>query len=1067
MKALKAAIVGILVISAFARGAGISETQKDSIATLYEILLAIYENDPSQLPDEPNEILGLEVSLDPRDQLALELFKLIRYEMDPNSRPEEAEISSMNIDDSLSFSECCEANSLSFIEIEGISGLRSLCTAEAPEELTGPLGSCILENKTYRITELPLQIEGHVVIPAGTRLIAPYDPNHPVIEVLPGGLLDTGKAAFYTEEEYPDILPPVEIVPEDPNIQFYHNNVGIYVHRGADRKTRIENIIIENCIAGLVIDEALDYPLRQVITVGCYDGVQVYAPAGITDCLFWYNGSVYYDIFGYPGSGIYVWMDWEGDTPEVAIDRTTVYSADVALYIEGGIDDPNATDPNDVVPSVRVVNSCLSGSGFFGVYQSPGEGMIEVQYCGFGGNYLNTNIALPLTGCLELADIPFYNRPEDWKKLYIEPESWLIDAGYGMATDGMGVGHDRPDTGVMDIGCHYALGLSGGYGIQSSAADFNWDGVVDEADLALMDMCMGAVTDPNIVRLDGNYDSRVNLPDFGRFATDYGYCGDPNFCTNNDPNCMRSDFNGDDWVDIEDLAILAEHWLAVVFDEYRICSLCNLHTGGDPNDPNAPDGREVIDANDMAAFMAEWGVSTDIECRIAFETADSNSVEPNQLSGVITIHVEDCLPSTWMFVQVDGMPAGETYADTGMPLFTIPTYEFSNGYHLLTIGGYTHQDGCWIQEFPAIFDNRLYYASIPDMYEPNEVYEITGYFDDGTVEISTDPNTSTVSDNGYIKHSSIINTASAEATLTYENGMSAETQTVSLMAAIDMSKKDPNVYRAWIIAPFEDANDDFNVTLETIRTSLKNRSISYDELIGKNANWDNISIALRGDNLNYVYWIGHTNSRIGETRNLKREVIEGEEGVNRTNFKCWDKGKFWGYSVGKIFSCLQSDRLTNPPVLDSLPNNWEAEGHSMWSLRLWKTNTIKEFWAIGCETGLEWQNAGITHNYNDMAAAIGAYYSDQQGNYFHVYMGNRTPVWFGGLLDQSLSYPNAIAHVIQRHTYHDLEDALVNGPLNSNERTAVWGIDLDKNGLTDNVLQWWPVDTKLDWINFY
>jgi hypothetical protein len=590
---------------------------------------------------------------------------------------------------------------------------------EAAEELTGPLGSCILENKTYRITELPLQIEGHVVIPAGTRLIAPYDPNHPVIEVLPGGLLDTGKAAFYTEEEYPDILPPVEIVPEDPNIQFYHNNVGIYVHRGADRKTRIENIIIENCIAGLVIDEALDYPLRQVITVGCYDGVQVYAPAGITDCLFWYNGSVYYDIFGYPGTGIYVWMDWEGDTPDVAIDRTTVYSADVALYIEGGIDDPNATDPNHVVPSVRVINSCLTGSGFFGVYQSPGEAMIDVRYCGFGGNYSNTNIDLPLTGCLELADIPFYNRPEDWKKLYIKPGSWLIDGGYGMATDGTGVGHDRPDTGVMDIGCHYSLGLSGGFGIQSSPADFNWDGVVDELDLALMDMCMGAVTDPNIVRLDGNYDSRVNLPDFGLFATDYGYCGDPNFCTNTDPNCTRSDFNGDDWVDIEDLAILAEQWLAVVFDEYRLCSLCNLYTGMDPNDPNAPAGCEVIDANDMAAFMAEWGTLYSSDPNIMIEPSVSR----------LSVAVGNPAPAWKISAFLDEELVGEwEEGGLGSTAFDADLTRYGPGSHRLKIVRNINY-GLEITEQIITDPNSigLYFADIPDTFEPNEPYCIRGF----------------------------------------------------------------------------------------------------------------------------------------------------------------------------------------------------------------------------------------------------------------------------------------------------------------------------------------------------
>jgi hypothetical protein len=524
----------------------------------------------------------------------------------------------------------------------------------------------------------------------------------------------------------------------------------------------------------------------------------------------------------------------------------------------------------------------------------------------------------------------------------------------------------------MDIGCHYSLGLSGGYGIQSSAADFNWDGVVD----------------------------------------------------------------------LEDVVILAEQWLAVVFDEYRLCSLCNLHTGGDPNDPNAPDGREVIDANDMAAFMAEWGVSTDIECRIAFETADSNSVEPNQLSGVITIHVEDCLPSTWMFVQVDGMPAGETYADTGMPLFTIPTYEFSNGYHLLTIGGYTHQDGCWIQEFPAIFDNRLYYASIPDMYEPNEVYEVTGFFEGGTVEISTDPNSSTVSDNGYIHHSAVISTPSgAEATLSYEDGQSSEIQTYGLLASVDLSKKDPNSWRAVIIAPCEDINDAVedphqpdNRLISAIRETLEQANIPYEFLLEKNANWDNIRLALTGPNLNYVYWIGHMNSYVGT--------------VQRTSFMCWNKRRFRRDEPSTVISWVRSD---DPAHVPALPGDWDTRGHSMWTLRLWQSKQIKEFWAIGCESS----------RLTDMAQAVGVYHYLDGQHHTHIYVGNKIDVTPGGAKNLIIGYPSALSKIIRRHRTTHLGNALVTNDLEPYELYALWGNDRDKDGSADNTLQWWPSDIEL------
>lgn len=1065
----------------FADVSVLTNDQEAQLETIFQILQYIYEDNLSAIPSDANDIAALETSTESRDQLAFALFGMIdairngeldlTADMEADSVIAIEEPSVISEESISSFAAEVNMGNELFLAPDLALGFEttSMFTMESVEELSGPLDSCIIPGGTYLITSLPLQIEGHVVICAGATLIAPFDPNNPVIEVMPGGLLETGKAAYYDSGDDPNILSSVKIVPEDPNIIYNHNTVGIYIHRGTDPKTRIENVIVENCTAGIVIDEALEYPIRNVITYGCYDGIQVYAPARIMDCQFWNNGSVWIGPFGYAGTGIYVSLDWDEDEPEVAIDRTTIYFADVALYIEGGSTDPNNNEPNQVVPTVTVINSALTGGMYYGLYQSPGEASIDVQYCAFGGNYDTSNIGLPFTGCVDVYSNPFYNREEDWEKLYVLPWSELIDAGYGMATDGTGVSPDRPDMGLMDIGCHFPLGISGGFGIPSSPADFNGDGIVDELDLGLINACLGATDDPNLLRMDFNYDSWINMPDYAFLAYDYGYCGDPNICTNSDPNCARSDFDGDDDVDMADLAILCEFWLTPVFDDYRVCSLCNLHTGIDPNDPNGLSGDHIIDQRDMDIFMADWGKTTQFECSVSFTSADGNSLEPNQLSDIVKINIEESPSSTWTFIQVDGMPVEQRYADGGMPSpFMLPTYAFANGSHMLTLGGYTSEDGCWIQKFPMVFDNQLYFASISDTYEPNELYEITGFFDDGTVEISTDPNASTTSDTGYIEHASIISTPTAEATLTFNNGVSIETQTVSLLAAVDMSKKDPNSYRALIIAPFDNANDDFEATLEAIRTALSNKGISYMELIEKNANWNNISIALRGNNLNYVYWIGHTNSRIGEKRNLVFEVIEGEEGVSRTNFKCWEKRRFWpDSSEGRIFSCLSSDGITQPSVPEALPDDWETSGHSMWSLRLWETKTIKEFWAIGCETGLEWQNAGNTYStINDMASAVGAYYTDQQGNYVHVYMGNRTPVWFGGLLDQSLSYPNAIAHIIQRHTNHDLEDALINGPQNSNERKAVWGIDLDRDGLTDNVLQWWPKNSKLDWIYF-
>lgn len=1087
----------------------LSREQQESVSTLFELLFAIYDYDASLVPDEPNEILALETSSDSRDLLAWEIFKLIRYELDPSSKPLE------EIDTAAE--EVTAGSEMDLLSSEGFSTMALLSESEPAVDLTGPLDSCILERQTYRITQLPLEIEGHVVIPAGTRLIAPYDPNSNIIEILPGGLLDMGRASFYSAQDYPDVLPPVEILQEDPNIPFYHNGIGIYVYRGADPRTRIENVEISGCRTGIVIDEALDYPLRQVITTGCYDGLHLYAPGSVIDCQFWYNGSVWYwmseyimahfseymngtlfedpNVADHASVAVYICPDSEAfPYPEISIERTLLDSADVGLYIEGIPINPSLPDPNEMaphLPRVQVKNSCLSLTYFYGLYQSEGQAVVEAEYTAFADNeYYNTNLDLPYTGCFVIGYDPFYSLSENWRRLYVAPSSHLIDAGYGLATDGTGTCHNWPDVGILDIGCHFPLAVSGGFGIASSPSDFNWDGTVDDLDLELMNACMGATDDPNLLRMDFNWDSWINMPDYGVLASYFGCTADPNLPGSYDPNSEWSDFNEDLQVDLEDLATMAEHWLTPVFDEYRICSLCNLHTGPDPNDPNAPTGLHIIDERDRDVFMEDWGHNSIVECTFSFKDSFGSDNEPNSLSDVVTLCLEEYPPSTWMFLRIDGEWAGETYADDSLSvIFEIPTYEYNNGSHVLTIGGYTPDGGCWIQKVPVEFQNWFYLADIPEMYKPEELYKIRGFFDCGILSISADPNVYNMSTDGYMDFQMYITDPNSVITLTYEaeeplllmqgqedfgmvfamSSSGIQTKNVTPKKEVDMSGVDPNSYRALIVAPDEDANDDFQITLEAIRIALDLKGIPYIELLYKNATWDNISIALRGGNLNYVYWIGHTNSQIGEERDpFTKEVLT--EGIHRTNFRIWKINRILPDSQqDRIFSFVKSDNPPEQPNLDPLPDGWDVRGHSMYSLELWKTKKIKEFWAIGCESGVPWENAGsvVYSNglpINDMAGAVGAYYKDQQGNYVHVYIGTRFPVWTGWLMEKYADFPGAIAHIIQRHSNnHNLDDALINGPNGSDEHIAIWGSE----GLDERSIQWWPVNTKRDWIQFY
>jgi len=1031
---------------------GLARAEDDSISSLLSVLQALYEDDPSQIPDDPNEIIALETSPEARDQLAWAVFTMLRSEIDPNFVADKYPVVIEHISQSSEPNEPKDPNKSE----NWVAASPAFLSDEPDGYLSNPLGSCIIPAGTYLIQTLPLEIEGHVVLAAGVKLIAPYDPNHAVIEVMPGGLLDVGRASFYSDQDYPAVLPPVEIGSQDPNIPFCHNFAGIYVHRGAHPATRIQNVTILGCKIGIVLDESLTYPLHNVVAHGCYDGCHVYAPNTIINSEFWYNGAMSEGLFGYVGTGIYVYMDGvQYPYPKAVISQTVTYNGDVGIYIDGMSADPNLPDPGQVYPAVEIVNSCMAANIYCGIYQW-GEGEVTAAYCGFGDNYYNSNLELPYTGCVQLPlyDIPFYLLGQDCR-LYIKPNSYLIDMGYGMAEEGLGTNPDRPDTGIMDIGCHFPVAISGNFGIASSPADFNSDGIVDEADLAFLNACMGATNDPNLLRLDFNYDSRINLPDFAILSYDFGYNNDPNLPGGHDPNSERSDLNGDHWVDLDDIAMMAELWLVPVFDEYRICSLCNI---GQNIDPNEPDSSGVIDVKDYEALMADWGKEVELGFSASFYDKANQPVEPNLLSGVITVQVDEYPVSSWVFAQVDGISAGVAYPyNTIPPAFEIPTYEFSNGNHTVTIGGYTYEGGCWIREIPVQFNNPLYLASIPERYEPNEVYEIRGYFDGGTMQISTDPNTVTISDSGYICHSTMTNSDTAEASLYHENGELSESQYIVFTKAVDLSREDPNSWRAVIIAPCKDANRavedsvlENNRLITAIEETLMNANIPYKKLIGKDAYWDNIKRALTGPKLNYVYWIGHMSSHVGQEIDEKTgKVIK--PGVQRTSFECWDnKGR-----ETSVFSWLKSDSASVP--VPDLPSDWDTKGYSMTSLGLWKTKTIKEFWAIGCKSA----------KFNDMAMAVGTYaYKDTAGHHTHVYIGNTIEIMPGGARNLLQGYPSAISKIIRRHWTKNLNDALVTSNLTTPELMVIWGEDANRDGKTDNVLQWWPEDAALSFITF-
>jgi hypothetical protein len=925
---------------------------------------------------------------------------------------------------------------------------------ESIEELSNPLGSRILQSKTYRITTLPLEIEGHVVIPAGTKLIAPFDPNNNIIEVMPGGLLDMGKAGVYSEPNFPDILPPVEILPEDPNQYFRHNNIGIYIRRGANPLCRIYNTVVSHCRIGIIADEGLTSPIQNVITFGCYDGIYLFAPNSIIDSEFWLYGAVGEEFYNYIGAGIYINLDgWAYPYPSAEINRTIAYSGDVGIFIEGHAIDPNLSDPNQTVPKVKVLNSILSYSYIVGFYKTTADAWIDLSYCAFYENGYDIYPPFPFVGYVQLSYDPFIIDEEN-KRLLIAPWSETIDAGYGMAEDGMGTCDYQPDIGPMDIGCHFPVGVRGSFGIPSSPADFNWDGIVDELDLQLMNDCMGAIADPNIVRIDTNYDSRVNLPDFGLFDVDYGYSFDPNESDNNDPNCERSDFNFDRRVDLADLEVLAQHWLTLVFDEYRICSLCNLYRNPDPNEPEIDD---IIDSRDYDAFMADWHKQSAAKIKIEFCDANSfEGLDPNQpLSGNVFIQFADT-PSIVdnLFLQIDNTCIDHFRKDSNQQgISLLDTATLSNGKHHIKWGYYTYQGGVWISEPNTIeVYNKISLVKEAPRYYPEKEYRFSGVYDGaGSLEITfNDPNFVYTTNAGPFAFTCSGSTdpnspKTIQITGTESIGESSTViYSVQKSESYDKKKHNPGSYRAVLWLPDIQPVWWFRHAIASTIAWWESKNIKYFAFYGPEANYENLRHALNVVGAQYFVAFCHGECRY--PKDAEGNIIPGQP---RTGFSCWI-GEGVNAEPSTLYSWLERDK--GEPTNYAIFEHGEAvsDYRSLRSMRL--TSTPRQVWMIGCETLAS----------DDLAKEWGFGFD----NPYKVYFGNRQVVtehWLT-IWSNSWGYSSAISKLIASQVPpiggglgNRLITAIVN--LDASEKRALFGdghIDAD-------MPQGWPADDNFTW----
>jgi len=515
----------------------------------------------------------------------------------------------------------------------------------------------------------------------------------------------------------------------------------------------------------------------------------------------------------------------------------------------------------------------------------------------------------------------------------------------------------------------FPIGVSGSFGIPSSPADFNRDGIVDEWDLQLMNDCMGAIADPNIVRIDTNYDSRVNLPDFGIFSFDYGYTNDPNLPGNHDPNCERSDFTGDHQVDLADLEILTQYWLTPVFDEYRICGLCNIGAN-DPNDPNEPSTSNIIDSKDYDALMADWHkqIFSDPNISIA------------QSASQLTVAVGNTGMVWKISAFFDDEPIGQwTAGELGSTAFDVDLMRYGPGSHKVKIVR-NIEYGLEITERVITDPNStgLYFADIPDTFEPNELYNIRGFnlndnelnFRIGNIQgetvydvnVPSGPVSLSVPASAF-GQSMMAPLAVARTSIASEGGNGYEK---ILGQKFDREKYRGRWVRFLVLLPDRKVTATFKDAIFAALAAIEKRVPDYPYMVltRTNVNYENLKFALsqtRGAKI--VVFFGHASSYVGGEWINNNENVGG---VQRTQFQCYTKreGYFWDSydNVGMVSYTSRDDPLPN-----SLDNVVLDFTRLLMGSSSYDFVPIDQMYVFGCRSAAP----RITGEQNDMATAQG------------------------------------------------------------------------------------------------
>ncbi|RKY08942.1 MAG: hypothetical protein DRP56_03370 [Planctomycetota bacterium] len=666
----------VIVNFSFADSGVLTSEQEDQLATLSEILHFIYEDNPSAIPSDVNDIVALGESASSRDMLALALIQMMKdvYEGKTNPAVEQTVDASPTLesdtvdqqsvvsDEPISeidftlppvktvnyFEEqekqkhlmnCPDGVALSDFPILDRSAVQA-AQFSAKSDRSGLFLSSIettgsgMMMSTESIIDITSDITANTVWDSNNiyHVLAPIDVNEVMLVIEPGTTVTfaAGTSAGIRALNGGAIIArgsaenPILFTSDASTPAYNDYHCPLYIEETASAATEITYSIVEYAHAGVMLfNRNLDNNIENNYFVNCMYGIVEYGPEH-TDII---NNL----CFGSYYSGIQVFMaslSGAGDANSVIHieNNTSHYYQDRGITIRGTTDS-NDTGyvflGNNIVSDSYVVGLSIVDSGDEYVYAS-------VINTGYYDNAANKHWAFDEYNPVIVTANPYEAGASGYAPIcYLNQICDFIDAGglFPEQTEFVGKTTSTtliPDANVTDIGFHYP----------------NWD---------------------------------YSNSGYG----DY-YAGDL------DENLI---------IDFRDFSILAGGWLT------------------------------AYDMNDLVEMSESWLITGGPAPNII----PSFDQDPNNLSGYVkaTINITDSqIHRAWLII--DGKKYGE-FCDSGeSSTIDIKTERFSNGNHSVKVVYMYNDEVICSQATATSFDNEVSLLLGGDGFTPGENYHLFG-----------------------------------------------------------------------------------------------------------------------------------------------------------------------------------------------------------------------------------------------------------------------------------------------------------------------------------------------------